>query len=248
MKSRQAKQRAFYVVIEGIDGSGKTEITLELTRCMRERGVATDAFKTPSVDGPIGKLVRQAYAGEVSIPDMAMMHLLQADALEQEALIRERIVAARRSVVLDRHTWMSGMVYQRDHHSLKRCMDVMQLSMFARPTLLVYLDIDLKLSIERRRERAQKLAAQNGSVKVTDLKYTSDSIEKLTELKQRYEVAIAIARSERWPKAFCRFRVDESAPSFKLIAEKIADTLGLSVVDSGVVREQFDTVAEASRR
>lgn len=242
MKPRQAKKRVYYVVIEGPDGSGKTETTLELATRMRECGVPTDAFKTPSVDGPIGRLVRAAFEGKITLPDAAMMHLIQADAIEQEHLIRERTVATKRSAVLDRHTWISGMVYQRDHHTLRSCLEVGQVQMFARPTLLVYLDIEPELALEWIRKRRETQPN-----KVTDRKYTPTTIEKMREVKARYEVALAVANTERWPRLFKRYRVSEDFGP-KDVARAVTDLFELNVAGLVTSATDLEARAEETRR
>ena len=61
------KPKPRYVVVEGIDGCGKSELTVAIKKCIERRDGRCDAFKVPSYDGPIGKLIRNAFDGDVQI-------------------------------------------------------------------------------------------------------------------------------------------------------------------------------------
>ena len=169
---------AHFIAIEGPDASGKSDVLVALKDRLSHR-FGVDCFKTPSFDGPIGRLIRKAFDKKVTIEPHAMMHLFNADAIDQEAYMRAQL-ALGRHVLLDRHTRISGCVYQLDWHPLHVLLNNLPLSLFKRVDACVLLDAPAEVLAQRIRSRFKKQ---------TDSLYTSDAIERIETIRQRYRLA-----------------------------------------------------------
>lgn len=198
---------AHYIAVEGPDGCGKSAVVVALKERLEHR-YGVDCFKTPSFDGPIGRLIRQVFDGKVSVQPHAMMHLFNADALDQEHYIRSQLLQGRH-VVLDRHTRISGCVYQVEHHPLTVILANLPISLFKRVDACVLLDAPAEVLAERIAERIDKQ---------TDRLYTSTDLHRLQARRDAYAAAPQLHTDlvERWlpfdtsapensPEAIARF-------------------------------------------
>lgn len=102
-------RRGFLLVLEGIDGSGKSTLGRELAAWLRERGCEVVASREPT-DGPHGTALRQsAKTGRLSIQDEFEL-FLKDRAEHVEALIAPAL--ARGAVVLLDRYYFSTAAYQ----------------------------------------------------------------------------------------------------------------------------------------
>lgn len=171
--------RSKYIVIEGPDGCGKSSVALALKKltCLKRHGV--DFFKMPSHDGVVGQLIRRIFEKKEHVNPLAMMHLFNADAIDQEAYISGQLSIGR-NVVLDRHTRISGCVYQVDYHPLPVALNSMPSSIFKKVDLCIILDAPAQVLADR-------IAARKN--KPTDRLYTSTDLDRLEALRLRYAMA-----------------------------------------------------------
>jgi len=170
--------RSKYIVFEGPDSCGKSEAMVEMKKRLSELA-GVDCFKTPSYDGPVGRLIRQIFAGTAKVSPYAMMHLFNADAIDQEAFVKRRLSKGRH-VILDRHTRISSCIYQVDFHPMSVVLGNLPVSLFKRVDLCVVLDASNETLSQRIKARENKL---------TDRMYTSADHSRLQTLRDRYAVS-----------------------------------------------------------
>jgi dTMP kinase len=100
-------RRAFFVAVEGIDGSGKTTLTAALAAELRRQGLLVSEYREPS-PGPVGRLFRRMSAtGEWSAMTMALLSSADRHAQQQHlaaALQHSQVLVA------DRY-YLSGLAY-----------------------------------------------------------------------------------------------------------------------------------------
>ena len=169
--------RGKYIVIEGPDGSGKTVITEQLVERLSHRH-EVKSYKTPSHE-VIGELIRSIFDGEVEIDPKAMMYLFNADAIDLERKISRDLVSGH-CVVLDRHSRISGCVYQTQFHSFATVISNVPAGIF-RP-------IDLCVMLDARADTlAMRLAGREE--KTTDKLYTETNEERLQVVRNRYRAS-----------------------------------------------------------
>lgn len=217
-------RRSKYVVVEGIDGSGKSIATDAIVSLMDARGHECEEWKAPG-HGSVGLFIRDEFAGKLNLTERSMMHLFVADAYESDDKIGH-LLASGTSVVLDRHSCVSGLVYQRGNYPLRTCMEALNPRHMRRPDLLVYLRIDAQESILRRSKRRE-----NQPDKVTDRKYTSDDLAKVKRFAGLYDSAVDMVIDDEWPKAVLVIQCGDSV-SAQDIATKTLEALGIEAGSS----------------
>lgn len=70
-----------FIVIEGLDGSGKTLQARKLVEHLRQRGYKV-SFSFEPTNGPIGSIIRQAVLGRIQIDSYTLAAMFAADRLD----------------------------------------------------------------------------------------------------------------------------------------------------------------------
>ena len=171
-----------HIVVEGIDAVGKSETAVAIKNRITEANNSEHAalFKAPSYDGPIGLLIRKIFDDKAKVNPMAMMHLFIADEIDQEMITKQQLRMGCH-VVRDRHTVISGPVYQCEQHSMRTVLRTFPPNLFAPIDVVVLLECDAAVAIERRNGRRKERST--GSL------YQSDSVDHLEKLRDRYRHA-----------------------------------------------------------
>lgn len=167
------------IVFEGLDGSGKTTLAGAVAEDLEGRQWDVARFAFPS-KGPIGKLVRECFAGKQQISPVAYQHLMVADALDCENRIRQQL-DSHRTVIVDRHPTISGMVYQVETYNLNVVMSTNVPYMFTPPSLVVLVDIPAD-------EAMRRINARGGA----DSRYESASLSTMHERRSRYVACMTL--------------------------------------------------------
>lgn len=152
----------FFLVLEGIDGSGTTTQAALLAERLTSEGRSVHVTREPS-QGPVGRFLRQILAGDVTDPQGppawdAMALLFSSDRLDhvrrevQPALLRGQVV------ICDRYD-LSSLVYQSATSPLGegalpwlRSLNDQAL----RPDLTLVVDVPAEVAEERRKARDEK--------------------------------------------------------------------------------------------
>lgn len=147
-------KRGKFIVLEGIDGSGKSSHSRLLTERMIREGYSVWRTSEPT-DGTIGKLIRRYLKGDESIPERAIAALFFADRMEhiQRADGVLDMLNKGVNVVCDRYIY-SSVAYNCAKESIEW---VAQLNQAARdilvPDVVVYLDLPAEAMERRLRNR-----------------------------------------------------------------------------------------------
>jgi dTMP kinase len=143
----------YFIVLEGIDGSGTTTQTERLVAHLRAQGRQAVATQEPS-RGPVGRLLRELLHGQHATPDGAqvagttMALLFAADRCDHLQREIEPLLAAHSDVVSDRYL-LSWLAYQPEESNREW---VASLARGVRsPHLTVFVDVPVPVAAERRR-------------------------------------------------------------------------------------------------
>lgn len=147
-------EKGKFIVLEGIDGSGKSSQIGPLVKRLEGLGVPCRADREPT-GGPVGSLIRQIFTGRVSADNRVIAALYAADRLDHLVNGVDGLCAAIDkgiTVVSDRY-YFSSYAY----HSVDVDMDwVIQANALSaqllRPTLTVFLDVPVETALERIRK------------------------------------------------------------------------------------------------
>lgn len=151
---RKAMEKGKFIVLEGIDGSGKSSQTGPLAERLRGLGVPCRETREPT-GGPVGSLIRQIFTGRVTADNRVIAALYAADRIDHLVNEVDGLCAAIDrgiTVVSDRY-YFSSYAY----HSVDMDMDwVIQANSVSagllRPTLTVFLDVPVETALERIRQ------------------------------------------------------------------------------------------------
>jgi dTMP kinase len=160
-----------YIVLEGIDGSGKTTL--------RKKLAATLGFKecfTPTADGEVGKLLRRTFTGEVVLDKRALTYLFIADALDHEHRVLRPLLEAGEDVISDRHCMVSSWAYQTEAYPLDALLGIVHPSQFIKPSITILLDVDPETAVARIKARGEALNPM----------YETNSVARLQRMRHAY--------------------------------------------------------------
>ena len=171
-----------YLVIEGIDGSGKsTHVNLLHKRILMETTLPFDIRRTPT-SGPIGKLIRRQYlSGEQKIDPRVLQTLFAADHLANDiddhnvdfcdSVNTELLKGAH--VIQDRG-YMSGIAYGSSDLPMKELFMIYNYSAsHINPDLVIFLDVAPEICIKRISKDREKLEI-------------FETLERLTKIREKY--------------------------------------------------------------
>ncbi|TDQ57972.1 thymidylate kinase [Mesocricetibacter intestinalis] len=211
---------AKFIVIEGLEGAGKTTAVNAIRSLLRARGI--DFITTREPGGtPIAEALRRLWKegceGEHTTDKAELLMLYAARTQLVETLIRPAL-AAGKWVIGDRHD-MSTQAYQGGGRGLEdKLLNQLKQAVLGdfEPDLTLYLDIDPQLGLARARGRGalDRIEQQN--------------IEFFTRARSRY---LQLVRNN--PKAVL---IDASQSAEKVAAD-IVEAVRLGLLDSSAAGE-----------
>jgi dTMP kinase len=147
--------RGKYVVLEGPDGSGKSTLAAMLVKALQNAGERVRALAFPGRESVVGNLIRDVFEKRATINPQAMMWLFVAEGKDMEPQIC-RHVSNGDWVICDRHTMVSGLVYQGKIHGWDRVGDVTRPANFIIPDRIYLVDVPAAVSLARRASRGRE--------------------------------------------------------------------------------------------
>lgn len=136
--------RGTYVVIEGIDGTGKTELTTRLVAPLLARKHSISSFREPT-----DRFLRQEFQRLVKTDALAAALCFTVD----RAMLRPQIESAleQGDLVLQDRSYYSTLAYQFPALSDKawRELDRIERSLALEPDLILYLDAPAEVALKR---------------------------------------------------------------------------------------------------
>lgn len=147
--------RGKFIVLEGIDGCGKSTQTGLLSKHLRYSGIPCEVIHYPDYSGRIGNLIREWLHSGFDVQAESLFLLYAADMMKDQARIRE-MLAQGKIVVLDRYI-TSAMAYQSVQGiPMERIRGFCRIFGFARPDAVIYLDVSPETAVRRKTEEKGK--------------------------------------------------------------------------------------------
>lgn len=144
-------KRGSFLVLEGIDGSGKSTQLQRLAAALEAAGHAVLATREPS-DGAIGRRIREmARSGETLPPEQELEWFME-DRAEHVREVIQPALAAGRTVLCDRY-YLSTVAYQGARGLDWEAILAESEARFPQPELALILELDAASGLARTRLR-----------------------------------------------------------------------------------------------
>ncbi len=156
-------KRGSLIVLEGIDGGGKSTQLALLVDALRAEGRDVVRTREPT-DGPIGRRIREMAASEERVAPEQELAWFMEDRAEHVAEVIEPALAAGRVVVSDRY-YLSTVAYQGARGLDWEAILAESERRFPTPTLALVLEIDPAAGlarVERRADTAEPAFEEQG--------------------------------------------------------------------------------------
>ncbi|MCC6572319.1 MAG: dTMP kinase [Planctomycetes bacterium] len=188
-----AQTQGRYIILEGIDGTGKSSVTKLLAEALRSQGREVVLTSEPT-DRPCGKLIRERLADRsIKMTAHEWLGLFVADRRIHIDEVVKPALARGADIIQDRSMY-STLVYQGE-------MGIPEAEILARhkgwhptPDLLVILDIAPRFGLARTRKRSLGIAQrwvkqkdQGYIFKDGDGPQTTEKLKFLQALRRRYK-------------------------------------------------------------
>lgn len=183
--------RGRFIVLEGIDGSGKTEQTRGLAEWLRGRGHRVMATREPT-DGPFGRRYRAWARGEIeATPDEVLAFFLEDRREHLKTVVRPALERGE-LVVCDRYV-ASTLAYQAAQGiDRARLAALFATPEFPTPDLVLWLRLPIALALARLGDTATERFERADFLARVDAEYAQLGLEPLDASGPVDEVAAAI--------------------------------------------------------
>jgi thymidylate kinase len=119
---------------------------------VRHFGQQVRSLAFPGRESVVGNLIRDSFERKIAVNPEAMMWLFVAEAKDMEPQIR-RCISDGAWIVCDRHTMVSGLVYQGKVHGPERVDAITHPANFTVPDRIYLVDVPAAVSLQRRAAR-----------------------------------------------------------------------------------------------
>jgi len=184
------KRRALFLVVEGIDGSGKATQASLLANWLTKEGLKVETFELPG-ESPAGGLIKRCLRGEEPLPSPEEFALLYASDRFHHLPMLLNALSESDVVIFDRYT-ASNMAYQgarvppeRREAFLKWLKDVED--PLPKPDLTFFLDVEP--------EAARELVEKRG--------WLDRNEEWLDYQKEVHSLYVKLSDGEGWVRVMC---------------------------------------------
>jgi dTMP kinase len=150
VRSHRHNPRGFFIVVEGIDGTGKTTLARNIYHRLERKGFPA-IFTFEPTDGPWGKKLRRSFSAPGRLTPEEELELFLKDRKEHVEKIIRPSLEQEKIVVCDRY-YFSTMAYQGarglDPEAIRKTNET-----FApMPDLVLLLELDPEAAIKRIKE------------------------------------------------------------------------------------------------
>ncbi len=161
-----------FIVIEGIDGSGKTSLSNNLVKKLNELGKISIRFSEPT-NYESGKFIRKFLKGEVSLSKKEQINAFLSD---RENSVKMNILPAlekNQNVILDRYYFSTAAYQASEEFSPEVILNLNLSKNFPKPDLLFYIEVQPEIALKRINNRNNQ-------------REIFESIEELTKINSNF--------------------------------------------------------------
>jgi len=138
-------KRGRFIVIEGLDGCGKTTQAKLLAEKLREQGENVIETNEPT-KGPVGKLIRRVLEKKVILPPNALQLLFVADRCDHLRQTIKPSLLAGKIIICDRYLW-STIAYGSLNLDKNWLLSLHRYCSY--PDVSIFLEVEPKICLQR---------------------------------------------------------------------------------------------------
>lgn len=174
-----------FIVVEGLDGTGKTTQIKILAEYIKAKGKDAQITAEPTAH-PTGKLIRRILSGEVKATPWSLAALFLADRIVHNTSPEdgiEKMLSDEKTVISDRY-YYSTFAYQGHETDLKWAMDMhFNCPQVRRPDLVLFLTMAPEKCVERIRANRPDEAIE-----------IYENVESLTKISRQFDTVFDILK------------------------------------------------------
>ena len=186
---RRNPYKGIYIVLEGIDGSGKTTQIEKLQEYFAANGQEVVSTREPRKDeGLIGELIQKILSGSAKVPAVAIQYLFSADRRMHHAELIEPSLESGKMVISDRCFW-SAVPYgildldeefnENSAHRILVSQSILSMyHQFIAPDITIYLDIPVERAMDRLSKKVHEKEIYEEKTKILKAKEGYDWLIK----------------------------------------------------------------------
>lgn len=141
------------IVIDGMDGSGKTTLVRAVKAALEAQGKVVDCQAFPTHEGAVGSLIRKCFSDPSLVNERGMLALFIADGMDYDDNLVERLDKCD-VLICDRHPMITTWAYQLDQHSVEALASMTAPENFDfDPSVIFIVDVPPDVAMERRSTR-----------------------------------------------------------------------------------------------
>ncbi|PJZ57752.1 dTMP kinase [Leptospira barantonii] len=147
-------KKPFFIVFEGIDGSGKSTLCKSMTEKLSARGISSVGFTEPT-NLETGKYLRKFLRGEI---ELGRKEQIEAFLNDREESLKQNILPSLESgknVLLDRYMYSTAAYQSGEDLSPETILEKNLERNFKTPDVLFYLDLKPEIALERLERRKE---------------------------------------------------------------------------------------------
>ena len=141
-----------FILVEGIDGSGKSTLCDNLCAKMKDAGVDVVKLREPT-DGSFGKEIRRRLASSEHLSPDEMLNLFIEDRQEDCDLNISPALSAGKTIVMDRYYYSNAAYQGAMGLNPDAIIRANRARNFPEPDIILLADIDPETSLERVKSR-----------------------------------------------------------------------------------------------
>jgi dTMP kinase len=143
-----------FIVIEGLDGSGKGTQTELLIKYLKEKNISFEFIKSPDYRTPVGEVYKRYLDEEVEMEADAVFLLLACDVM----MNKSRIEAARKEgkiIIAERYITATIAFQCANGFPFEKAVKFVELMEYPKPDLIVFIDVEPETGMKRKLEQGK---------------------------------------------------------------------------------------------
>jgi len=145
-----------FVVIDGLDGSGKGTQTKFLIEHFKENNIPFEFIKSPNYETPVGKTYRRYLDGEFEMKTDSVFLLVASDVIMNKPKI-ERATKEGKIIIAERYITATIAFQCANGFPYEKAIKLVELMEYPKPDLIIFINVKPETGMKRKFDEEGKL-------------------------------------------------------------------------------------------